>query len=934
MAVSLLTTKLFFPPVRHGYVPRPRLIERLRAGLRGPLTLLSAPAGYGKTTLLGEWRAGLGQDFPAAWLSLDESDNDLILFLRYVTAALQSAQPGLVDRTRLLLQSPQPPPLEAALTSLLNDVSGFPDDFALVLDDYQVITTPAIHDALSFLLARAPPHMHLVLLTREDPPLPLPRLRARGQVVEIREADLCFSLQEGAAFLAQTMGLALSEETVAGLVARTEGWAAGLQMAGLSLQKEGADQAFAAAFHGRDRYVMDYLMDEVFRQQSDHVRDFMLQTSILNRLSAPLCGAVLEVGARDLASTPDALPSSQDILEYLDRANLFVIPLDNRRQWYRYHHLFADLLRYRLQRECPSSAPELHRRACRWYAQAGHPDEAMHHALAAADDDLAAGLAEQFALHTIGSSRLGAYLDWIQQLPEELVCRRAYLCAGCGWAYVLTHQVDAAVRYVEAGEAALDGYEPVSNPLNGRWISHEEVRGHLAAIRSYADRELGDLGTAIEHAHQALETLPREALAIRCAVALNLGFLHWDRGEIKMARQAFAEAFETAQESRENVYVAISALGSLGSIAALQGKLNEAEDLFQRAIQCGTSKSGAVLPIPAAGLAHGSLALLHYQRNEIEAAQQHIDAVLPAVEQIGDPQAIVRAYLYQALLDQSRGQFGSAERWFQRAEQLMDAHPVQDLIQTEWIVFRGQFHLAQGDVAAALHLLSAEGVRATDLDEQAAGSKQARALGPCLGRYLLLGHALLAQGASGRATTLLERVCTVAEDYPDVPVLLQALSLRAAIAYRHQQSEARALSYLEQALNLAAPEGYVRPFLDAGMLLAKPLRRAIMQGIQPAYAQKLLAALSDQGRQQPGVGRPMAPPEGAASGAAGLVEPLTEREKQVLRLLAAGLTSTEVAEELIIAVSTCRSYIKSLYGKLDAHSRDEAVEKGHRYSLI
>jgi LuxR family maltose regulon positive regulatory protein len=500
---------------------------------------------------------------------------------------------------------------------------------------------------------------------------------------------------------------------------------------------------------------------------------------------------------------------------------------------------------------------------------------------------------------------------------------------------VLTHQTDAAIRHVEAGEAALAGYEPASNLPDGRWISVEEVSGHLAAIRSYADRESGDLGAAIEHARRAVEMLPREALAIRCAVALNLGLLYLDRGEIERADPAFAKAFEMAKESRESVYVAISALGCMGSIALIQGKLHKAENLFHRAIQCGRGDSGEVLPIPAAGLVHGWLAMLHYQRNEIEAAQQHIDIALPAAEQMGDPQTIARAYLHQALLDQSRGALNSAANWFQRAEQIMQDHPVQDMIQTEWIVLRGQFHLTQGDIASVLSLLSAQEVRASDLDEQPTpGSELARALGPRLGRYLLLARALLAQGAPDLAEELLEKVCSIAESYPDFSVYLEALILRTGIAYQHQGDAARALSYLERALALAAPEGYVRPFLNAGTLMAKPLRQAIMRGIRPTYAQKILAALSDQAYRRIGLQRLTTRPEDVAPGAAELTEPLTERETQVLRLLASGLSSTEVAEELVIAVSTSRSYIKSLYAKLGAHSRDEAIEKGQQYGLI
>ena len=429
-----------------------------------------------------------------------------------------------------------------------------------------------------------------------------------------------------------------------------------------------------------------------------------------------------------------------------------MVPLDNRREWYRYHHLFADLLRYRLQRESPERLPELHRRACHWYAQAGRPDEAMHHAFAVPDYDLAADLAEQFMLQTIGSSRLGTYLGWIKQLPKDLVCSRAYLCAGCGWAYGLTHQHDAAKRYVEAGERALSRYEPVSNLPDGRRISREEVRGHLAALRSDADRHLGDRDGAIAHARQALEVLPQEALSVRCAVALTLGDLRLDGGEIERARQAFDEAFEMAEEGGENAYAAINALCSLGSIAVMRGKLHEAEALFQRAVQYGMGEPGAALPVPGAGLKHGWLVLLHYQRNEIERAQQHLDIVLQATEQMDDPQAVVRASLYQSLLDQSQGELNSAGNWLQRAEQIMQTHPVQELIQAEWINFRGQFYLAQGDVTSVQSLLSAQGFKPTDLDEQPApGSKLARSLGSRLGCYLLLARTLLAQDAPDRA---------------------------------------------------------------------------------------------------------------------------------------------------------------------------------------
>jgi LuxR family maltose regulon positive regulatory protein len=592
-------------------------------------------------------------------------------------------------------------------------------------------------------------------------------------------------------------------------------------------------------------------------------------------------------------------------------------------------------LRYRLQREALAFVPDLHRRACRWHVQTGSPDEAMRHALAVPDHDLAADLAEQYMVRMIGSSRLGGYLAWIEPLPDELVHERAYLCAGCGWAYLFTHQLDLALCYAEHGEAALPRYVPVSNSSDGRRISREEVRGHLAAIRAYALRESGDLAGAIDYARRAQEALPPEALSIRCVVALTLGELHQVRGEIVEARQALGEAVKLAEASGENPYVALGATAALGSIALMQGKLNEAEELFERATRYGSSESGALLPVPAARLVHGWLALLHYQRNEIDAAQGHLDRVLEAAEQKGDPQATIRVYLYRSLLDQCRGALDSAETWLQQAEQDMRDHTLRDELQTEWIVFRTKLHLARGEVGAASRLLAAHGVRATDLDgQQIPGRVQGHQPEERLQRYLLLAHVLLAEGAPDQASELLDGICALAQDRPDVAVSLEASSLRAGIAYVYQRDPARALVCLERTLDLAAPEGYVRPFLNVGPLLVMSLRQAIVEGIRPAYAQRLLAALDDQTRQLGAARRSSSSPERVASGATALIEPLTQRERQVLRLLAAGLSSTEVEEELVIAISTARSYIKNLYGKLDAHSRDEAVELGVRYGLI
>lgn len=931
-SIPLLSTKLDIPPGRPTLIARPRLTTRLTAGWTRPLTLICAPAGFGKTTLLTQWIADelpaalssadlSGQSGPrVAWLSLDADDNDPVHFFTYLMAALEKVNPGLCATTSAMLSAAELPALPMLATYLLHDLSALDRPLVLALDDYQVITAAPVHDALGFMLAHLPSALHLILLSREDPPLPLAKLRVRNQLLELREEDLRFSQEEVSAFLTRTMGLELSAAALASLANRTEGWIAALQIAGLSLQNRSDVESFIAAFRGDDHYVMDYLMDEVFDRQPPQIQDFLLQTSILERLNAALCDAVTAPFA------PDPQPSSEDgmrsqaILEHLERVHLFLQPLDSRRVWYRYHLLFADLLRYRLRRTYPERLPELHQRAYHWYVAAGDPDEAMRHALALPDAALAADLAERYLLPLIGNSRVATYLSWMQQLPEEIIRGRAYLCAGCAWAYVLAGQPEAALRYADSGSAALAHYEPVASAPDGRWITQAEVIGSLAAIRSYAARLRNDLSGAVAYAQEALLTLPDAAGAIRCAVAFNLGLLHLDNSELEPARQAFYEAFAAAGRAGANAYVAVSALSQLGGIAAMRGKLREADSLFQRAIRFDLDEAGMIAPSPAIGIAHGWLVWLHYQRNEISAAQEHLDHLLPAAAQLAASATTARAYTYQALLAQSRGEMDAAAAWYAQAEALLRTHPAGDLISAEWAVFRGQFHLLQGDPAAAAALLAAQGLEARDLEE-----KPTRWLRPRLASYLLLARIQAAQGALAQAEDLLARVSALAERIPQTDVLLQALALHAALL-----GAPRGLPTLARALDLAAAEGFIAPFLAAGAALVNLLRQAIIQGIQPAFAQALLTAVAGQALRRAVAGQALE----ISKGSEAPIEPLTDRERQVLRLLAAGLSSTETAAQLVISVSTARSYIKSLYGKLAAHGRDEAIARGRQYGLL
>lgn len=946
MTASLLTTKLIPPPIRHNFISRPRLEVKLAKSLTRRLTLVSAPPGFGKTTLVAAWLEGLqGENHPsssqsvtlmpeppiAAWLSLDGGDNEPVRFFAYLVAALQRFESSLGQGMQAHLEAPQLPSHEALVTILVNDLNEMARDVILVLDDYHLIRSEAVHQAMLFLIQQQPRNLHLIVLTREDPPLPLPRLRARDEITEVREQDLHFSNQEAADFLTHTMGLDLSPEAVATLTDRTEGWAAGLQMAGLSLQNRSDADSFIAAFRGDDRYILDYLMEEVVRRQPQEIQDFLLRTSILDRLCAGVCDAVVERSDAALRS----MLSSQSILDYLERSNLFIVPLDNKREWYRYHHLFADLLRLRLMRQFPEQIPHLHRRASDWYRQTGDVEEAMKHALAIPDHTLAADLAEGHLHQLIRASRIAACLNWIEQLSREVVRSRAYLCVCCAWVYMLNGDFEAAGRYLEDSEAALEYYEPVYSPTEGRWITPEEVRGHLSAIRAYGARWRYDFPQAIAYSQQALQALPTSALEIRCVVALNLGLIYQAIWEPEMAWKTQLEAYEMAKGSRGNLYTAVTALCQLAGIAVWRGKLREAERLCQQAIQLGTLQAGKPISLPAVTYAHGWLSAVYNQRNEAEQAFHHMQKALEQVELVGPLATLIYARLFQSRLALDAGDFSKAEALLAWAEEKSRDYPMGGPIKTEWVVNRGRLPLENGDVSGAARWLSSQGVEAGDLPSgKDLGNDNLRSMRTRLPEYLLLARVLLAQGELAQAEELLEKIISAAETWQYEESLLEALALRAVAAAggENRLDGSRGIPYLERALNLAAPEGYVRPFLITGEPMIRLLRQAIIQNIQPAYASKLLAHLSEHLRIS--ALRKPAPGQGNRIPAADLVEPLTERERQILRLLSAGLSSTQIADQLVISTNTARSYIKSIYSKLGAHSRDEAIEKGTQLNQI
>jgi len=582
---SLLSTKFFVPPVRPTLISRPRLLERLAHGLDGPLTLISAPAGYGKTTLFSEWRTGPGASLPLAWLSLDVEDNDPPRFYQYLLTCLDAILPGVVHDLLPLLQSPEPPHYEAILTPLANALAENKQDFVLALDDYHVIETSTIHAALAFLLGHLPPPMHLAILSRTDPPLPLARLRARSHIVEIREADLRFTPDEISAFLNEGMGLSLSAEDLAALESRTEGWIAGLQMAALSMQGCKDVHGFVSAFTGSHHYIVDYLADEVLKLQSKKMSAFLLQTSILDRLCGSLCEAI--VGA-DTARPVDG----QGVLEALEEMNLFVIPLDDERCWYRYHHLFADMLRKRLKHQSPHLLPELHRRASQWYEQNGFMAEAIQQAIDAGDQDRAAQLIEQNGCFLLISGEVATLLNWTSAI-EFQSGNHPWLAIQKAWALALTGNLDQIEQTLHAPEQLLLPLEPTAEV--------NTMLGTIAAARACCANSRGDTGAAAKYAQHALGLLPdcsSISQSIRSVSTSILGDASWINGNLEEAIHAYIEAIRIGREAG-NLHMVVIANSNLADLLMEQGQLQRAASTYTKSLQMAVRPDGQRSPLAA-----------------------------------------------------------------------------------------------------------------------------------------------------------------------------------------------------------------------------------------------------------------------------------------------------------------------------------------------
>ena len=898
MSQALVRTKLYLPSGRLNLVARPRLTARLNEGLTRPLTLLSAPPGFGKTTLLREWLVQV--QARTAWLLLDVGDNDPVRFWSYFIAALQQIDSAIGPSSLALLQSPSAVALEPMLRALINEIDSLPDgratefipgemeesraDFILVLDDYHVIETPAIHQQLSFLLDHLPPPMHLVISSRADPPLPLARLRARDQLIELHESDLRFSRAEAVKFLNETMSLPLTSEQITALETRTEGWIAGLQLAALSLRGREDISGFVRAFTGSHRFVFDYLTDEVFARQTESIQSFLLQTSILERLNASLCNALTRRA------------DSQAVLEELERNNLFLTALDDERHWYRYHHLFADVLRHRLAEKSPAALIELHLCASEWFENEGLVTEAVSHALVVGNWERVARLIGDASESLRQRGELATLTRWIQALPDPVRHAHPAVCLTYARALMKVGRLTDAEASVLEAEHWLESHAQAGDSRI------DSVRGKALALRAQFASRRGEFTQSIELSQRAAQFIAPDDLAWRNLVAFTLAdsfryTINWVE-----AKGAYREAAELS-ESAGDYANALFALGSLGEVLEAEGQLRQAAQQFEEVLRL--AQAWGMPNAAATGYAWIGLGRVRCEWNELDAALRDVEAGLARGQQAEVTDVLLRGYHALGRIRKAQADLRGALAAFDEAESVAEKMGVTET--KDWIrAQRAQVWLAGGDTEAAFEWASQFAAQVQD------------AMYPSL--PIALAQVWLSQGQPDKALPLLEHALQSAQTVGRLGNALNILAVRAVVYYAKGDLE-KAFATLEQALELAEPEGYVRVFVDQGAPMARLLRRMLARSSRPNHVRRLLEALGEPVKIEPRI-------------ASKLIDALSQRELEVLRLITDGATNQEIADELVLTVNTVKRHISNIFRKLAVSNRAQAIARARQLDIL
>lgn len=900
----LLALKTHVPYLRTHLICRAHLIERIQQGMECPLTLISAPAGFGKTTLLAQWLRESGM--PVAWLSLEPEDNDLTRFLSSLITALQTLDSQVGISVLTFLHNPTPPPPETILTVLVNELNELGERekkaMALVLDDYHVITAEALQRGMVFFLEHLSPYLHLILATRVDPPWPLARLRARRQLSEVRAADLRFDRNEVCAFLRTVMEVQLSMEDMAILEARTEGWVAGLQLAALSLRGSSNIAHFLADFAGTHRFVLDYLSEEVFTQQPPLMQTFLLHTSILDRLSGPLCDAVTRQ------------EGSQAMLEKLEKANLFVIALDEVRGWYRYHQLFADMLRHYLHQHEPALVAELHRRASDWYAEQGLSIEAVQHALAIPDAELAAQLIEPIAFSLAFRSQLNTAYTWIKFLPEAVVFSHPLLCVYFAALLLLTNRFEEAETYLHKAEQCLKQEMPIEQM--------QVIQGYVFTCRAAMANYSGETEQALFLARQALDLLPqKEYIPYSAALQINA---HTCRisGDVTLASQRMVEKTIASLRHANNHFATVSGIALLAWMHVLQGRLRQAVTTYEQVMHIIPSPE-ILQTLYIGHYYYFGLGDLFRERNDFEKAERYLMQGMALTSAHSPLSAYVATMGYIALarLQQSMGNASAACATLDALVQLARERHFAASVFAQEAAERARLALIQNNLAAALSWAERSGVSLNDGPPFYAHEHE----------YLTLARICIAQarkasrvGSLQEMLGLLERMQREAESQARLGSVLEILIAR-ALALHCLGDCTSALSTLEQALLLAEPEGYMRIFVDEGPPMQALLHFAQVRGITPQYTASLLRAFGEQ---------PILDAPVSSMHTTSLIKPLTEREREVLHLLLEGASNREIAERLTLSVNTVKRHVYNLCGKLGVQSRTQAIARVRTLKLV